>query len=498
MALYHFHMAQVKRSAGQSAVASAAYRAGEKLYSDYYGESSDYTRKGGVVCSEILLPSHAPPEYADRQTLWNAVENAERRQDAQLAHSFDIALQNEFSIEENVAIARQFLSEQFVSRGMIVDFAVHLPDRKDGGISNPHFHVLCPIRPLDEHGKWGAKQRLIYRLDENGNRIMGKNGKPLADAVPTTDWSKPETLEAWRAAWAELCNKKFAEKGLDCRIDHRSYEKQSIDLLPTVHEGPVVRAMEKKGIQTEKGELNRWIKATNTAILKVKEKITSLLEWIKEIKDELAKPQEPDLASLLNAYYAQRNAGAYSHTAKVSNLKEMAATFNYLQANGIHTLNDLENRAIAASDAADGLKTELNATTDREKQLHYLVGEIEIYDHLKPVYDRLQQIKFTRAREKYKDEHGDELKQFYAVRRTLRAEFPDGKFDRDKLLTEYAQLQAKHKEISTRFKEVQTESHRLWSIKFNIESAIRNQEKQQEQMPTKQTTKQKRKDDESL
>ena len=118
----------------------------------------------------------------------------------------------------------------------------------------------------------GAKQRLIYRLDENGNRIMGKNGKPLADAVPTTDWSKPETLETWRAAWAELCNKKFAEKGLDCRIDHRSYEKQSIDLLPTVHEGPVVRAMEKKGIQTEKGELNSWIKATNAAILKVKER----------------------------------------------------------------------------------------------------------------------------------------------------------------------------------------------------------------------------------
>ena len=188
----------------------------------------------------------------------------------------------------------------------------------------------------------------------------------------------------------------------------------------------------------------------------------------------------------MNAYYAQRNAGAYSHTAKVSNLKEMAATFNFLQENGIHTLDDLESHAVAASNAADGLKAELNAMTDREKPLRYLVGEIAIYDHLKPVYDRLQQIKFTRAREKYKDEHGDELKQFYAVRRTLRAEFPDGKFDRDKLLTEYAQLQAKHKEISTKFREVQTESRRLWSIKFNVESAIRNQEKQREQMPTKQ------------
>ena len=117
-----------KRSAGQSAIASAAYRAGERLYSEYYGEYSDYTRKGGVICSDILLPSHAPPEYADRQTLWNAVEKAERGKNAQLAYSFDIALQNEFSLEENIALARQFLLENFVSRGMVVDFAVHQPD----------------------------------------------------------------------------------------------------------------------------------------------------------------------------------------------------------------------------------------------------------------------------------------------------------------------------------------------------------------------------------
>ena len=115
MALFHLSVTQTKRSAGQSAIASAAYRAGERLYSEYYGEYSDYTRKGGVICSDILLPSHAPPEYADRQTLWNAVEKAERGKNAQLAYSFDIALQNEFSLEENIALARQFLLENFVS-----------------------------------------------------------------------------------------------------------------------------------------------------------------------------------------------------------------------------------------------------------------------------------------------------------------------------------------------------------------------------------------------
>ena len=242
MALFHLSVTQTKRSAGQSAIASAAYRAGERLYSEYYGEYSDYTRKGGVICSDILLPSHAPPEYADRQTLWNAVEKAERGKNAQLAYSFDIALQNEFSLEENIALARQFLLENFVSRGMVVDFAVHQPDREDGGIPNPHFHVLCPIRPIEQNGKWGLKQRRVYELDEDGNRIRDADGKFVFNAVPTTDWGSPETLEYWRQTWAELCNGKFAEKGLDVRIDHRSYERQGVELLPTVHEGATVRA----------------------------------------------------------------------------------------------------------------------------------------------------------------------------------------------------------------------------------------------------------------
>ena len=243
-------MTQIKRSAGQSAVAAAAYRAGEKLHSEYYGEDSDYTRKGGVICSEILLPSHAPPEYADRETLWNAVEKAERGKKAQLAYSFDIALQNEFSMQENFDLARQFLLDNFVSRGIVADFAVHQPDNVDGGISNPHFHVMCPIRPIELDGRWGNKQRREYVLDEHGERVLDEAGNYVFNAVPTTDWGKPETLEAWRQAWADICNAKFAEKGLDCRIDHRSFARQGVEQIPTQHEGPTVRAMEAKGIRT--------------------------------------------------------------------------------------------------------------------------------------------------------------------------------------------------------------------------------------------------------
>ena len=177
MALFHFTVTQTKRSKGQSAIASAAYRSGEKLYSEYYGEYSDYTRKGGVICSDILLPPHALKEYADRQTLWNAVEKAERGKNAQLAYSFEISLQNEFSLEENIALAREFLFREFVSRGMTVDVSFHEKECEDGGTPNPHFHFLCPIRPMEQDGTWGIKQRREYVLDEEGNRIRDANGK---------------------------------------------------------------------------------------------------------------------------------------------------------------------------------------------------------------------------------------------------------------------------------------------------------------------------------
>ena len=406
MALYHFHVGQVKRSAGQSVIESAAYRAGERLYSERYGEYSDYTRKGGVVYTEILLPSHAPREYADRQTLWNAVEAAERGKNAQLAYSFDIALQNEFALEENIALARRFLLDNFVSRGMIADFAVHRPD-KAGGIENPHFHVLCPIRPMNPDGSWGAKQQRVYRED----------GK--FDAVPTTDWGKPETLEDWRKAWAELCNTKFKDKGLGCRIDHRSYEKQGIDQAPTVHEGVAVRQMEAKGIATDKGERNRWIRSANAMLRTLREKIKALTGWLEEIRAELDKSQQPTLAALLTDYYDARNAGAWSNKAKISNLKRFAAAAAYLQENSLHTLDDLQTRLDSLNTRLRSVKSNLDAKHSRMKELRDLLRYADQYERSKPVHDQLNAIKWKSKREQFKVEHESELRQFYLARRKL-------------------------------------------------------------------------------
>ena len=177
MALYHFSVKQVSRGKGQTVVNSAAYISGQKLYNDYYGQTHDYTKKSGVVFTEILTPEYVPERLTDRETLWNEVEQIEKSKRAQLAYSFDIALQNELTLDENIELAREFCREQFVARGMIVDLAVHEGKSKnEDEPDNPHFHVLAPIRPFIEDGSWGNKQKREYVLDEDGNRIKDVRG----------------------------------------------------------------------------------------------------------------------------------------------------------------------------------------------------------------------------------------------------------------------------------------------------------------------------------
>ncbi len=452
MALYHFHVGQIKRSAGRSAVECAAYRAGEKLYSEYYGLVSDYTRKGGVMHAEILLPPHAPRGYADRQTLWNAVEEVERNKNAQLAYSFDIALQNEFSLDENIALARQFLRDNFVSRGMIADFAVHQPDRENG-ISNPHFHVMCPIRPLNLDGIWGAKQRRVYRAD----------GK--FDAVPTTDWGKPETLEAWREAWAALCNTKFEEKGLPCRIDHRSYERQGVEQIPTVHEGVAVRQMEARGIVTNKGEHNRWIKSANTMLRALRDRIKALLGWLAATHEKVDRAFP--LGTLLMEYFDERYAGAWSRTAKINNIKRAAKVSAYLSEHNLLTLDDLEKHIDSLHSSIDKVKSTLDANKKRSKELRGWLSYAEQFKRFKPLYDELNAIKWKSERKQFKAEHESELRQFYMARRKLPGGIHIADWQR-----ELATLECKNDAEYVKYKTLRNELVELLDVKYCIDRAL--------------------------
>ncbi len=484
-------MAQIKRSAGQSAIAAAAYRAGEKLHSEYYGDSPDYTRKSGVVCAEILLPPNAPERFLDRETLWNEVEKVEQHPKAQLAYSFDIALQNEFSMEENHQLVRQFLQDEFVSRGMIVDYAIHEKDAGEDGIQNPHFHVLCPIRPLNPDGSWANKQRREYILDEHGNRISDVKGDYEFKSVPTTDWGTPERLEAWRQAWAELCNAKFEEKDLPERVDHRSYARQDIEQIPTVHEGPAVRQMEARGIATDKGNINRLIRATNRALREIAQKIKAILSGITETKEKLTEPESPTLTDLLMQYLEQRNAGAWSNKAKVRNLKEVSQLILTLQERGIVTLADFESYMRAYQDKSAAMTAALKSKSERMKELEELIRFAEEFNRLKPVYDEWNSIKFKKARDKYKADHEREINLFLLARRKLDAAATDHKIPVKAWQKELDELTARYAAESEALKPIRAELKELYRIKSKLEPFLREETQEKNNTIRKETDKQK-------
>ena len=476
MALYHFHVDQIKRSAGQSAIAAAAYRAGEKLYSEYYGETNDYSRKEGVLHTEILLPPYAPPEYKDRQTLWNAVEKVEKNKKAQLAYNFDISLQNELSMEENIALARRFVQEHFVNKGMIADLAVHEPD-KENGISNPHFHVLTTMRPLNSDGSWGNKQRREYVLDENGERKKDENGNYIFIAVHTTDWHEPETLEHWRETWCRLVNAEFERKGIAARIDHRSYEAQGIEQIPTVHEGPLVQKMEKRGIHTQKADLNRWIRTTNRLIAAVKKGIRTLLDWIAALKKEIeeAENHEPYLIDLIGQYYLDRNRGAWSQKAKNQNTKRFFAAHNFLQENDLHTVEQLKERVKNLSKETNDLLARVNANSARVKKLQDMIIFGTNVERIQPLIDKMNAIHWKGRREKFRAAHQGEIDLYYASKRILKQNHGVTKADIPAWQLEQDALREEEKVLSDEYKSLRERLQEMRNVQYCVEVAQRDE-----------------------
>ncbi|MBP3573992.1 MAG: MobA/MobL family protein, partial [Prevotella sp.] len=239
MAIYHCSIKIGSRAKGQSAVAASAYRSGEKLTDKETGLISDYTRKSGVVFSEIALCENAPSEYSNRETLWNAVHSIEKNKNAQLWREFEVALPKELNRDEQIETVRDFVNK-LTEQGMCIDWALH--DKGDG---NPHAHIMATMRSIEPNGKWSPKSRKVYDLDENGERIFQKIDKSGRKQYKNhkedyNDWNAKERVEEWRSAWADCCNARLAERD---RIDHRSYERQGSELIPTIHEGYIARKL---------------------------------------------------------------------------------------------------------------------------------------------------------------------------------------------------------------------------------------------------------------
>jgi MobA/MobL family len=243
MAIFSMRMQVIGRSAGRSATAAAAYRSGEQLTDERTGQVHDYTGKSDIYASEILKPENAPERLCDRATLWNEVEQVEKRKDAQLSREVMVALPVELSHEQKESLIREYVQAEFVSQGMIADIGYH-----DFDSHNPHAHIMLTMRDVDADG-FGKKRR---------------------------DWNKRAEIERHRRAWAESVNKALEQAGYDERIDHRSLKAQGIDREPQIHLGAKVLEMEARGIQTRVGDESRRISKVNRDLARQAAKLERL------------------------------------------------------------------------------------------------------------------------------------------------------------------------------------------------------------------------------
>lgn len=307
MAIYHCSIKIISRAGGRSAISASAYRSGEKLLNEETGIIHDFTRKGGVVFNEIILPENAPEKYRNRELLWNDVQRQEKRSDARFAREVEVALPVEMNRTEQIECVQNYIKENFVDKGMIADWALH--DKEDG---NPHAHIMLTVRGFTEEQKWNVKKKSVFAndRDENGRPIYNPD-KPSYDAkqkaeteqyripqldangkqkfrerkgkgremlweridIPANDWDDRANAEKWRASWAEHCNQYLKPEQ---QIDHRSYERQGIDKEPTIHEGVTARKIEAEGHISDRVQINNNIKKQNT-----------LREQMRKLADEI-------------------------------------------------------------------------------------------------------------------------------------------------------------------------------------------------------------------
>ena len=332
MAIYHLEAKVVSRGAGRSAVAASAYLSCSRLYNDYDGIQHDYTKKQGLVWQEVFLPEYAPQEWRDREKLWNAVEEVETAKDSRLAREFVVALPMELNREQQIELLQNFIHEQFVAEGMCADAAIHDTDGH-----NPHAHILLTVRPLDEQGKWQYKTEKEYLCMKNGEERgftaaefraaqnegwekqypykVGKKkvymtlsaaeaqGLVRADKHPKSTrygrqnpiserWNSEEQLVEWRKAWADVTNLYLERAGREERIDHRSNVARGLDEIPTIHEGAAAQALERRGIISDRCELNRQIKADNAMLRELKAEIKKLTALVARTVPAIAEGLE--------------------------------------------------------------------------------------------------------------------------------------------------------------------------------------------------------------
>ncbi|OTG49668.1 MobQ family relaxase [Streptococcus agalactiae] len=474
MAIYHLCIKIISRGKGKSAIAASAYRSGEKIKNEYDGIVHDFTRKDGIVHTEILLPQNAPQEFSDRGTLWNSVEKIEKSKNSQLAREIEVALPKELDREKQINLVREYVKENFVDVGMCVDIALH--DKNDG---NPHAHILLTMRPLNEDKTWGAKSRKEYILDEKGEKVKLKNGNYKTRKINTVDWNEQDKAEHWRKAWADITNKYLAENSIQEKVDHRSYQRQCIEQIPTIHLGVSATQMEKKGIATDRGNINREIKHQNMILREISRRIKALLNWIRGIgkeektENENTKSTLPPKENLLSVLenFIRKNADNHN-----TDLEKYIESYQLLKEKNITSLSELKESIVTLRDK--NYKT-TRALKDIEKRIDdntKLIDQAEKYLKHKDIYKAYTKLKKSKQEDFY-NEHSAELILFESAKKYLKEHLGESKtLNISKWKSEVIALKKEKNSLYNQILEIREEVEQAEKVKICIEQ-LQEQEK---------------------
>ena len=444
---------------GHSAVEQASYISREKMYCEYDGQTYYPKYSEDLVHCEILLPENAPEEFKDPYVLWNSVELVEKSKDAQLARTFRIELPNEWSYDLAKEVVKDYCERNFVSKGMCVQYAIHDSENNQGQ-RNLHCHIMLTLRSIDEQGKWMPKQRKVYLKDDNGERIPDidiKTGQQKVDrqnrkqwkctTIQTNDWNSKENAKIWRKNLADTINAVNAKIGMTDKFwEYRSFKEQGLDIIPQIHLGEKASAMERAGIRTIRGDINRDIIARNAIIdaaravyEKAKDELaqamaipaTVVKAFKSEIIDVIRKVAERNNNRLSLPIVKGKFIGSVSDRASLQDKAKMEA---YVQSKGWTTFDEMQADRKAVQAEYDKLGKSRGDMSARMDYLEKLLGfheQYEPYQKVNAEYWKLKKAEekngkplgfFRKSQaEEYKRKHQTELNTYKIYRDTLKS-----------------------------------------------------------------------------
>lgn len=434
----HTHVDIVTRSKGHSMIAKAAYNARDKLQDEYYGKTHDYSKKTDLVFSKIFLPEHVPKEFSNREYLWNSVEKIEKSKNSQLARNLLFELPRELNEQDRIKLISEFIEENFTSKGMIADCSIHNPMASDHE-EQPHAHILLTLREMDSEGKWKPKCRKEYILDENGEKIKLKSGNYKSRKVNLNDWNEPDKAKEWRENFSKKTNEYLARNNIDKRIDPRTFEEQGREELPQIHLGTSSYQMEKKGIQTERGNQNRKIIALNLEFRKLKEELSKLTFWIgsligslqvkydeykQEKKEEYENKVELfNLYEYISIYYDLQGEKARKLNPYVSNkkigadLRRFSKARIYLKHNNLKTIADLQEKISTLQSQNKKISQDIKAKNTRIENLNKCFAYADIIKDNKQVFEEWNSKSLFK--DSFYNSHKDEIDKYKRARAIL-------------------------------------------------------------------------------